>query len=172
MPDEGIAIRRMRYSDLQSVMEIERDSFKMPWSEYCFSNVLKDSDSYAVVAESDGTVVGYAVSVICTDRIYIANLAVRNTRRRRGIGSRLLKVLLEHGHKLGKGKVSLTVRVSNRGAISLYERFGFRTRGIRKGYYSDGESALIMERPIFLEVTKPTAGKDEKKDHLRVSRSV
>ena len=42
---------------------------------------------------------------------------------------------------------TLEVRVSNAGAIKLYERLGFRARGVRRGYYTDNrEDALIMWR--------------------------
>ena len=40
---------------------------------------------------------------------------------------------------------TLEVRVSNVAAVSLYEQFGFVTRGVRRGYYTDNrEDALIM----------------------------
>ena len=40
---------------------------------------------------------------------------------------------------------TLEVRVSNRRAIGMYERFGFRSAGVRPRYYHDnGEDALIM----------------------------
>jgi ribosomal-protein-alanine N-acetyltransferase len=42
---------------------------------------------------------------------------------------------------------TLEVRVSNEGAIRLYEQLGFSSRGIRRGYYTDNrEDALIMWR--------------------------
>jgi ribosomal-protein-alanine N-acetyltransferase len=47
----------------------------------------------------------------------------------------------------GRRGYTLEVRVSNASAIKLYERAGFRARGIRRGYYTDNrEDALIMWR--------------------------
>ena len=75
------------------------------------------------------------------------NLAVEPDWRRRGIGSALLeRLLIETKGDTDRG-YTLEVRVSNVGAIRLYERFGFRPRGVRRGYYTDNrEDALIMWR--------------------------
>jgi ribosomal-protein-alanine N-acetyltransferase len=67
--------------------------------------------------------------------------------RRRGIATALLRRLLDDtGHDAQRG-YTLEVRVSNVGAIALYERFGFKPKGVRRGYYTDNrEDALIMWR--------------------------
>ena len=71
------------------------------------------------------------------------NVAVAPERRRRGIASRLISRLFdEAGDEL---PFTLEVRVSNRDAIAMYERLGFRSAGVRPRYYQDnGEDALIM----------------------------
>ena len=74
------------------------------------------------------------------------NVAVDPDRRREGIATALLTALIE---RMGDPDAQLTleVRQSNDGAIALYERFGFRSAGIRRRYYQDnGEDALIMWR--------------------------
>jgi ribosomal-protein-alanine N-acetyltransferase len=71
------------------------------------------------------------------------NVAVAPDRRRERIASRLIERLFD-----GIGpdaQITLEVRLSNRSAIAMYERFGFRPAGIRPRYYHDnGEDALIM----------------------------
>jgi ribosomal-protein-alanine N-acetyltransferase len=57
---------------------------------------------------------------------------------------------------------TLEVRVSNAGAIGLYESFGFTSRGVRRGYYTDNrEDALIMwkdaDQKELTTVQEPTA---------------
>jgi len=75
------------------------------------------------------------------------NVAVAPERRRQGIASALLHRLLELTKDDALRGYTLEVRISNLGAIRLYERFGFRRKGIRRGYYTDNrEDALIMWR--------------------------
>ena len=71
------------------------------------------------------------------------NVAVSPERRRIGVASRLITQPLRGGR--GELPFTLEVRVSNADAISMYERLGFRSAGVRPRYYQDnGEDALIM----------------------------
>ena len=73
------------------------------------------------------------------------NVAVDPELRRRGIATALLERLLER--VAPDAQLTLEVRRSNDGAIALYERFGFRSAGVRRRYYQDnGEDALVMWR--------------------------
>jgi ribosomal-protein-alanine N-acetyltransferase len=79
------------------------------------------------------------------------NVAVDPASRRRGVGATLLHELLTIAG--GDAQLTLEVRVSNVGAIALYEKLGFLSAGVRRRYYADnGEDALIMWRtPATLE---------------------
>jgi ribosomal-protein-alanine N-acetyltransferase len=77
----------------------------------------------------------------------VMNVAVAPDRQRRGIASALLGRLFELTADDDRRGYTLEVRVSNAGAIALYERLGFEQRGVRRGYYTDNrEDALIMWR--------------------------
>jgi ribosomal-protein-alanine N-acetyltransferase len=81
------------------------------------------------------------------DAWHVMNVAVAPGRRREGIASALLRQLIDETRGDARRGYTLEVRVSNVGAISLYERFGFRPKGVRRGYYTDNrEDALIMWR--------------------------
>ena len=71
-------------------------------------------------------------------------MAVRSALRRKGIGASLLQEAI--AHCAGK-PLLLEVRVSNVGAQEFYLALGFNFIGRAKGYYHDGEDALLMERP-------------------------
>ena len=77
--------------------------------------------------------------------IELHRIAVASSGQRRGLALRLLDDLLQCGRSWGCGRIVLEVRESNRPAIALYERRGFRRVGRRREYYSDpGEDALVF----------------------------
>jgi ribosomal-protein-alanine N-acetyltransferase len=74
------------------------------------------------------------------------NVAVDPEVRRTGVATALLADLIARIDDPG-ARFTLEVRPSNRPARRLYERFGFRSVGLRKRYYQDnGEDAVIMWR--------------------------
>ena len=136
-------VRRLAYSDLPAVISIERRSFPAPWSLAMFVLELSKPSGICLAATADGELLGY---LVCSryDRVWhLMNVAVAPERRRRGVARRLISRLTEEGG--GGLPFTLEVRVSNREAIAMYERLGFRQAGVRPRYYQDnGEDALIM----------------------------
>ena len=77
----------------------------------------------------------------------VTNIAVFPEYRGRGIGAALTKALIVEGRKRGMNAFTLEVRVGNQAAIHIYEKLGFRSEGVRKGFYEKPkEDALIMWR--------------------------
>jgi len=138
-----VEVRRLAYSDLPAVIAIERRSFPTPWSLAMFVLELSKPSGICLAAQVGDDLLGY---VICSryDQVWhLMNIAVAPERRRAGVASRLLGRLL--GEAKGVLPLTLEVRVSNHQAIAMYERFGFRSAGVRPRYYHDnGEDALIM----------------------------
>ena len=98
-----------------------------------------------VSSTSKEYLLGIAGFWIMVDEAHITTLATRNTYRRRGIGERLLLQIIEMAVKLRADLVTLEVRVSNKQAQTLYEKYGFQKVGVRRAYYTDnGEDAVIM----------------------------
>ena len=90
-------------------------------------------------------IVGIAGFWIMVDEAHITTLATRNAFRRQGVGERLLLQIMEMAAKLHADVVTLEVRVSNKQAQALYEKYGFQKVGVRRAYYTDnGEDAVIM----------------------------
>ena len=136
-------VRRLAYSDLPAVISIERRSFPAPWSLAMFVLELPKPSGICLAATEADELLGY---LVCSryDRVWhLMNVAVAPDRRRRGVASRLISRLLAEGG--GALPFTLEVRVSNREAIAMYARLGFRSAGVRPRYYQDnGEDALIM----------------------------
>jgi ribosomal-protein-alanine N-acetyltransferase len=144
--DEPLEIRRLTYADLPQVIAIERRAFPTPWSLAMFVLELSKPSGICLAAARDGRVLGY---LVCSryDRIWhLMNVAVDEGLRRRGIATALIERLFELADGDGE-QYTLEVRTSNEAAIRLYERFGFRSAGRRRGYYHDNrEDAVIMWR--------------------------
>ena len=108
------------------------------------SNVVSSQGVHAAFA--DGELVGYLVCSRYDTVWHIMNVAVDPDRRRQGIAATLLTRLFERVDD-PDAQYTLEVRRSNEGAIALYDRFRFRSAGLRRRYYADnGEDALIMWR--------------------------
>jgi len=139
----GLRLRRLSYSDLPAVISIERRSFPTPWSLAMFVLELSKPSGICLAAEDDEGLVGYLVCSRYEQVWHLMNVAVSPEHRRRGVATELIQRLFEEA---GAGsRFTLEVRVSNIGAIAMYERFGFRSAGRRRRYYNDnGEDALIM----------------------------
>ena len=141
-------LRRLVVGDLDAIQQIEQVSYPTPWSRSMFATELAKPSSLSLGAVNEsGELVGYLVLSRYVDAWHVMNVAVAPAWRRMGVATALLRRLLDETRHDGQRGYTLEVRVSNVGAISLYERFGFRTKGVRRGYYTDNrEDALIMWR--------------------------
>ena len=144
-PAAAVEIRRLTYADLPHVVAIERRAFTSPWSLAMFVLELSKPSGICLAAVVEDELVGYLICSRYDTVWHVMNIAVDPDRLRRGIATALIGALLE---RIGPdGQVTLEVRRSNIGAQALYERFGFRSAGIRPRYYADnGEDAVIMWR--------------------------
>ena len=144
----NVELRRLETRDLDLVEAIERESYPTPWSRSMFDAELRKPSALALGAFTESDVlVGYAFVSRYVDAWHVMNVAVADSYRRRGIASALLERLFAVTESDPQRGYTLEVRVSNTGAIRLYEQLGFEARGIRRGYYTDNrEDALIMWR--------------------------
>jgi ribosomal-protein-alanine N-acetyltransferase len=140
---QDLLVRRLAYSDLPAVIAIERRSFPTPWSLAMFVLELSKPSGICLAATIDGRLCGYLVCSRYDQVWHLMNIAVAPEHRGGGVAGQLLRRLLDESQ--GKLPLTLEVRVSNSRAIGMYERFGFRSAGVRPRYYHDnGEDALIM----------------------------
>ena len=150
-----VDLRRLELRDLAAMERIERASYPTPWSRSMFASELAKPSSLSLGAfdRKTGELLGYLVISRYVDAWHVMNVAVDPVYRRRGIARMLLGSLFEQTAGDGRRGYTLEVRVSNIGAIKLYEALGFRSRGVRRGYYTDNrEDALIMWRdPVLAE---------------------
>lgn len=135
----------MTVADLEQVLEIERICHRNPWSEAMFQRELDNPLSRIDLLWRDGFLAGFLCAWRVCEELSILNVATAPLMRRRGVARALLGQALERNRQAGLERALLEVRPSNQGAIALYLSFGFRQIDRRRGYYSDGEDALVME---------------------------
>lgn len=142
----ALTLRRMTLYDIDQVLQVERKCFTAPWSRQAFVTELAQNQfAHYLVAEYQGTVIGYAGVWLIIDEGHITNIAVHPDFRGLKLGETLLRTLANHCAAHGILRMTLEVRVSNTVAQNLYQKVGFVDVGVRKGYYTDNnEDAMIM----------------------------
>lgn len=137
----------MSQLDIDGVVEIEEESYgEHHWSKESFYNELSNELAFYYCAfDEAGTLIGYAGAWQIIEEVHITNISVKPAFRRRKVGEALLHRLIETCYENMVKYITLEVRVSNKKAINLYEKYGFKSLGTRKEYYQDNnEDALIM----------------------------
>ena len=143
----NITIRRMQASDVDNVITIEEKAYgEHHWSKESFLNELSNELArYNCAFDEDGNLVGYSGCWQILEEVHITNIAVSPDFRRKKVGEKLLKRIVDECYENMAKYITLEVRVSNTPAINLYEKYGFKSLGVRKGYYqNNNEDALIM----------------------------
>jgi ribosomal-protein-alanine N-acetyltransferase len=153
----ALSIRTFKEDDLSQVSDIETSSFKDPWPPLFLTHIHKKFPDLFLVAEEKEKVVGYVIGEIRETMLsglshrsktgHLINIAVLESRRKRGIGNLLLKEMESQFKNKGSTQIILEVRESNNSARVFYENWGFTEVGRVRAYYPD-EDAIIMRKAI------------------------
>ncbi len=145
MAVEQLIVEQMGSRHLDDVLAIERQSYSTPWSSTSFKNEIYNPYSIALVAILEGKVVGYILANYRFHEGHILNVTVHRDHMRKGIGTHLMKLVLEMLRQRQCTVAYLEVRASNNSARQLYEKLGFYEAGRRKAYYIEPfEDAVLM----------------------------
>jgi ribosomal-protein-alanine N-acetyltransferase len=135
-----------------AVLELDRLSLGNLWSAEGYLREIDSPNSDLLIfqpiqpeANLEIAALGCAWAIL--EEAHITILAVHPTLQRQGLGQAMLVALLQAAYQRQLERATLEVRLSNKKAIALYQKFGFREAGRRKKYYQDtGEDALVMWR--------------------------
>ena len=158
---QQLTLELMRESDVNTVQEIEREIFATPWPRNAYYRELasRASAHYVVLrqegaverpapyraSELDPTIVGYGGMWRMYDEAHVTTIGVRKDLQHHGYGRIIFAGLVQAAYDMGAKWVTLEVRTTNENAMKMYEAFGFKVIGRRKGYYTDnGEDAIVM----------------------------
>jgi len=137
--------------DIDGVLTIENTIYPFPWTRGNFVDGLRSGYCAWVLRAGQsgqcGPLIAYALAMIAVDESHLLNLSVDAAHQRAGLGWRMLDWMAGQSREHGARSMLLEVRPSNPQALSLYERYGFRNIGCRRGYYpahGGREDAIVM----------------------------
>ena len=140
-----IEVYKISLNDLESIKEILVSDFDDFWDYSILKDELSSTNSYYLVAKSDNEILGFAGIKSVLDEADIMNIVVKKSKRNSGIGSLLLKNIIELCKTLNISTLFLEVNEKNIPAILLYKKFGFKEIGFRKNYYKEN-NAIVMKK--------------------------
>lgn len=148
-------LHAMRERDLDEVLLIERAAYEFPWTRGNFIDSLHAGYEMQLLftpRDAGSAAAGYFIAMAGVDEMHLLNLTVRPILEGRGHGRFMLDALCGIARQRGAGLLWLEVRLSNARARALYERYGFRSVGLRRRYYpaqqGRREDAVVMSLPL------------------------
>jgi ribosomal-protein-alanine N-acetyltransferase len=154
-----VRVRRANPADISAMIDLEGQSASAAhWSRSQYDALFvtasgQPSERLAWVAE-DESGAAWIYAFLVARRVdaewELENIVVDGTARRRGVGTLLLRELVEHAKAERGSGIFLEVRESNQGARALYQKFGFEETGLRKSYYPNPpEDAILYQLSLY-----------------------
>ncbi|MGB0561173.1 MAG: ribosomal protein S18-alanine N-acetyltransferase [Spirulinaceae cyanobacterium] len=146
-----LALKPLAIADAPAAVALDQLSLGGLWSLEGYQREIESPNSDLLLLRSGPeprTPLGLACLWRIVDEAHITLLMVHPDYQRQGLGQLLLWALLVKARQQQMARATLEVREGNRGAIALYNKFGFTQVGRRRGYYkATQEDALIFWRP-------------------------
>ena len=149
---EPLRLVPMTLSHLDAVMAVEQAAYEFPWTRGNMIDSLLTGHLASVLLAPDGAVVGYFVAMVGVEEVHLLNLTVAPAHQRQGHALELLDVLVSHCREHQARRLWLEVRPSNARAQRIYERYGFRMVGVRRGYYPAAQGRREDAQVMSLDV--------------------
>jgi len=139
-----ISIVNVQENFIDDIFAIENAEIIVPWSKESLLNLICQQNIIFRVILLDNEVIGYYSFQKIYNEGYINNLAIKKAHQGKGFGKKLMEDLIDRAQKFEVDALTLEVEVDNDRAIHLYEKYGFKSEGIRKNFYKNSKDALIM----------------------------
>ena len=140
-------ITKMTLEDLNNIKDNLISDFDDFWNYSVFKSELESDSSHYLVVKDNSKIIGFGVIKVSIPDADIMNIIIKKNYRKHGIGSFLMRELINFASSLGVKNLFLEVNEKNSYAISLYQKFNFKEISIRKNYYNEN-NAIIMKKEI------------------------
>lgn len=145
--------------DMVEVLDIERDSFPIPWGEDEFILCLRNRNCIGMVAEINDRVVGYMIYEFAKTKLQVLNFAIAPSHRLQGVGRKMLERLVMKLNPHRQARILLEVRETNLDAQLFFKACGFRAVSVVRDFYEDvTEDAYVFTFKVKAE-SKECAGR-------------
>ncbi len=140
-----VRIRQMQAEDVDDAYKLESTNLgKEAWTRNQLLEAMTRDDTVYLVAEMAGRITGLCGVRNISGDGEITNVSVSGDVRRMGTGYKMLVQLIQRGYGIGINDYTLEVRASNTAAIRLYEKLGFKSEGVRPGFYDDPKDDAVI----------------------------
>ena len=141
-------VKKITIKESKKCYSIDLMTIKL-WNLKQWENELRKKYVYAFACFKNYEIVGVCVfqKIFCNAEL--TYLSIHPTYKRKGLGKKLLEVLLKQCKGFAMEKILLEVSEKNLAALKFYHSFGFETIGIRKNFYKDGSNALLQEKKLL-----------------------
>lgn len=142
-------LKALTPKDVDSMFEIEKKAYFDPWTRGLLEQSIGAPMTHTLGAFENDGLWGYSIYQVIFNEAHLLNLAVDPVHQKRGIGKKMLEAILSDCKQKGAESMFLEVRPTNEAARALYEKRGFKVLMVRERYYSNGESALVMNLDLY-----------------------
>ena len=140
----SLKVLPLSIENIKECKELDEIALNGMWSTNNWEKELRNSLRLSIGIFNKSKLIAIACGSVIFDELHLTSLCVHPVHRGKGIGRLALKSLLTKAKKQGAAFATLEVATDNCAAKKLYKSLGFKTKGYRKDYYTDGKTALIQ----------------------------
>lgn len=146
----NVTLRDYAPDDFDTLYEIDQICYEqeVAYSKRELKAYLRFKGSECVIAEVEEKIAGFCISARREEQGYIVTIDVIPEYRRLQIGTQLLDEIERRLRGAGVREVTLETATDQASAVAFWKRHGYRSRGIREGYYPNGRDAYAMMKRL------------------------
>ena len=142
-----LQLESLKPEHLEQVVALDQTCLGGLWNHSGYQREIDSPNSTALVLNlvPQNQIIGLGCFWAILAEAHLTMIVIEPDYQGQGLGQLLLCSLLDQAIKQKLERATLEVKVSNQIALNLYEKFGFKIAGTRKGYYQKTqEDALIL----------------------------
>jgi ribosomal-protein-alanine N-acetyltransferase len=151
----ALILRPYRPSDFEELHAIDQLCFPKTtaYGRGEMKMYLQSEGAHCIVAEIAGTTAGFILTDRSSEFAHVITLDVLEAFRRQSVGSRLLEAAEQEAAARGTAIMYLETATTNKAAIALWKKHGYRESGTIKNYYGRGQNAFVMLKRLRYEIS-------------------